>query len=49
MSCFREPYPCTKNKTKVELDLSNYAKNLILKGWQTSIHLNLLKKLIYLV
>ena len=32
MSCFPEPYNCTKNKIKIKLDLSNYATKSDLKG-----------------
>ena len=32
MSCFPEPYTCTKNKIKVKLDISNYATKFDLKG-----------------
>ena len=32
MSYFPEPYTCSKNKLKIELDLSNYATKLDLKN-----------------
>ena len=43
MSFFPELYCHSKNTIKVELDLSNYLEKF---GLQTSIHQNLLNKLI---
>ena len=45
MSYFPEPYTCSKNKIKVELDLANYAKKSD-KMHQVVIHQILLKMLI---
>ena len=46
MSYFLEPYARSKNQIKVELDLANYATNLIRKAKQVSIHQSLLTSLI---
>ena len=43
---FPEPYTCSKNKIKVELDLPNYATKSDSKKQQAFINQNLLKRLI---
>ena len=46
MSYFQEPYTRSKNKRKVELDLSIYSTKFVLKLQQVLIHQNLLKRVI---
>ena len=46
MSHFPEPHTQSRNKIKVELDLSNYATKSDLKMQQVLVHRNLLKRLI---
>ena len=48
MSYLPEPQTHSNNKAKIELDLANYATKSDLKILQVFIHLNLLKKLVYL-
>ena len=48
MSYLLEPQTHSNNKAKIELDLTNYTTKSDLKILQVLIHLNLLKKLVYL-
>ena len=48
MSYLLEPQTHSNNKAKIELDLANYTTKSDLKILQVLIHLNLLKKLVYL-
>ena len=45
LSCFRESDSCNRNRIKVELDLSNYAKKYEVKDQHVLKYQNLLKRL----